>query len=343
MLALAESHSGFPTLLQQLSRLEAPSSASTRGKVAASLFVLDLVQLGLLPVLRRLSCLDVLLLLFGFDHLSSPPLLRALAHPGLPALLFAAMHMDMGLPILDFGLLGASLPIRCASRPEVALPAHDHLCFDALPLARSPARLDFLVLVLDVSYPGSSPTARNLARIGFIASTSGLSRTGFVSLLSASEGSMPDAPLPLRAPAKLEIPFAVPEPAHLSSLMLLQSCFRLGSTVFTMGLSRPGPVSPLPVVDVVHLASFLPLRSSAWPGSVPPATDSSHVSASLLLRHAASLDSLPFTFGCARPGSTAFALDLVHFEMLLLLRKAVRCSVDSGLFTRIDFVVALRC
>ena len=163
--------------------------------------------------------------------------------------------------------------------------------------------------MLDPLRLGLSTSPRSFGQLDFTVSVWGLTRAGPVSLLPAIDkvhlGPSPSA----HSRARLGPPMPVPDPLHIGPPTPPRSLCCLGFMVFSLGLSRVGPVSSPFVIDDSHLEPLLSLRSSARLDSAASILDRTHLEPPLLARSHGRLDLPLFACGMARFGLPMLASD----------------------------------
>eukprot|EP00435_Cladocopium_sp_Y103_P074697 s154_g50.t1 len=250
----------------------------------SAVFVLDHLHLGLLFFAHSFSRIEPAFSLFGVSCMNFFPSL--LDHVCLESALFirSLVKPDLALSLLDFDHLESFALI------------HSMACFDLWPFLFGLGRLELFLLVLDLSHLEPSMSTRGSSSPVF-----GLTRAGFVSLLSLIDAATFEPSMFLRSMACLDFFSLVPDFGIVDLSLSTRSSSKLDSA--------------LSLVDFAMVGFMTLIRSSAQPDFMISALDFVHLEPLLLLRDSAHLDFLMSLPGSSRSGSV-FAMPVIDTTIL---------------------------
>ena len=202
-----------------------------------------------------------------------------LLHLGLPAFTRGSTRFES--TVFAFGL-------TCLGSLSFLFVA-DNTFVGPMPLIQSLARSDPQSLILDRAHLGFALFVQSCNRTDPVPPAFSSTRLG--PTLFVSDFTQLDLPPSSQGMAELELPSPAFDLLHLGSPALLHSFACSGSLAFTFGMSRPGFLSSMPVVDAVKLGFLLSLRSLVCSGLVVLVLDPLRLGPFLLLHTYACLDS----------------------------------------------------
>ena len=211
------------------------------------------------------SNLGLSTLSFDLVNLESLMLLRCLARSDSPLSVLMQSHIDLTLSLQDYARLGSMVFVFGLARTGFVsvVPVTDAVTLGFAVPVRSFACLESVLSVLDFGSLGSLVLFQGLSHFESSVSICGVARVGSVFALSLIDTCTLGSTLSVRSFACLGSLLLTLDLAHMGSLMLLRSCAHLGSAVLAVGLSRPGLVFALSVVDATSLGFSLPARCLA--------------------------------------------------------------------------------
>ena len=191
---------------------------------------------------------------------------------------------------------------------------------------------------------GFSTFSRQHSRVDSAASVFGLSRIGFVFLLSVIDTSTSGSLLSLRSFARFGPASFTLDYSNVESLMLLHSYVRVGLALLCWGLSRIGFVFALSVLDATQLGSLLSVRCFTCLDSFAFTLNFAHVDFPSFVRNHLQPALPMFVFGIVRVNSSVSIFDFGITDFSLSLHSPAQ--LDSPLlaldFAKLDFPFLLR-
>ena len=285
---------GFPLPLRSLAQMDLFLLASDFGMLSSSVSLRHFACMGPLLFVCGLSRSELLTSLFDAGHLDSSLFARSFTRLGLFLLVLDVAHCDLSMLTRDFVRPESAILVSglsCAGSVFV-LPLIDCVTLGSTPSAQSFACPGFVSFVLDASRLGSLMLTRDFVRPGFAVFVLGLSRVGFVFLLSLidfghfgpsmslqSYSQLGFAPFSMdlvmtgpavfvRSFSQVDLVPSILNFVHIGFFMSARQYCRMGSALLAIGLTRPGLVFALLLIDSAHLDSFTSLRSGETRGMV---------------------------------------------------------------------------
>ena len=210
-----------------------------RAGLAFSLFLVEMAQPGLPTSSHSFACPGPACSAQSFASCGPPPPSHSLGHLGLVPAISGSTRLGLVLLVTDFAKTGLPLSIRAPACSGL-LPSMANFCQAGPPMpVHSLLRMDSLI---------PSP---------------GMSRADFVFSLSVVSHALSGLPPLLHSSSRAESPALALNHARSGVSMPLQSNIWPGFILPAFGLSRTGSVSPLLVVDSLHLGSLLLARTLA--------------------------------------------------------------------------------
>lgn len=291
--------------------------------------VIETMTLDLSTFARSFGRLELVLLVLDFLHLESRTSVRSLVR-------------------VDFSMFLAGMP-RAGS--IFSLLVVDTCEIEFMPSARSLAKPELLIPVLEKSYLGFFPSLRQFAQLSLTALILGSAR--FESVLLVLDAVTSDFSALLQGCAYLESSTSAMLIGHLGLMMFLRGLGRTNSSMFLVGLACLGFIFSFFLVDFAHMDLLLLLRSmahlelfastlgDAMLASTLSPQSFSRSNSSMLILNFASLDFFPFARNSARaafctsvrafalPGGPSSVLDVASFAPSAFLRSfacSARCT-----------------
>ena len=202
----------------------------------------------------------------------------------------------------------------------LALLVLDCAHFDLLAFVQCSSQLGSPLLVLDFSSGGSCLPLRSLARCGLMMLVSGLTRPGFVFLLSAVDDVCLGLLVPLQHHTRSDFAAPILDLLHLDSVLFLRSLTQVDPPHSMFGALRTG--SALSLFGEAHLESSSFLKSLSCIAFVLFILDSTNTDFSILSKACGRLDFALFVAGLSCTGSVfgLFVVDACLSDFLLLMR-----------------------
>ena len=275
---------------------------------------LGTLRLGLQPLALKLAATGSALLLRESSRPETSLLVSASAQPEISLLLRSLACLDVPASMLQ------------SSRFGFSLIAMDFLHLGAPVLLQSLCKLEPVPFVSDSACTGLPPSSRHLARVGLLLSLPACTRTG-------SPLAVPDVigfglALLLRSTAHPASSLSFCRSFQPEPLPLVSDFSFLGPPLLLQSPGRSGPAmlpckvshfeSSVPVLDSLHLASFLSLRSSLKAGHAL-SLDVKRVDLGVFVLGSKALDPAPSTRGLARLGLllSACGMNCLDFFMFV--------------------------
>lgn len=256
------------------------------------LLVLGCVQLGFHLTLRRWTCLDLSVLLFGISRMGS----------------------CFSLPILDLSSSDASLILRSLACPEAStfvLTASQLDAPSVLQAFTCPGLQFLLSGMAGSGISGDLLLALDFSNLGFSSLTRFFDKLDFT--CSALDFVHFALTMSLHHLAHLDFSLPSVDASHLDLPLLLQSFASYESSLLLFGLARLGFLSMLPVQDCVHLEVLFSIRSFSYFGLALLTSESFRLGLFSLMRCLSGCSML--ASGVSRV-DLLFALPLIESAML---------------------------
>ena len=324
-----------------------------------SLFVIDASSLGSPAFLHSLAQTSPSLLALALQHAGSTLPVHGSARAGLATLAFglsrvgfvsSLLVVDVAQPeflvplrshgcpgsscsALSLAIVGPSLLSRNAGRVELAAPAMGSSRFGLVMSALDLATIGLMLLLRSYACPGPALFALSSVRVslsmpvrsfvcaGLLLLVAGISRVGFVSALSVAETLRLGIPASLHSFSRLGLIALASDSARLGFSLSLHSTVCPGLTVLVSGLTRPGSVFSLFVVDYARVDPFSSLRSLGCLEALLLALDYLCLGFLTSLRQLTHPGFPMFLTGRARTGALLPALNSASSGSLPLLRS----------------------
>eukprot|EP00439_Symbiodinium_sp_Y106_P086953 s397_g37.t1 len=278
--------SGPSPLVSDLLHLGSMLPPRSRARLGPAAAILNFGALGSLPPSRgcmwtgsftlalRTLRLGLQPLVLEVAAMGSPLLLRESSRPEASLLVSGSAQAEISLLLRSLACLDAIASMLQSSRFDFSLMAMDFLHLGAPALLQSLCKLEPVPSVSDSSGTGLPPPSKHLARMDLLLSLPSCARTGFSLAVPGAFGF--GLALLLRSTARPGLCLffcrsfqAEPLPlvsdfSFFGPPLLLQSPGRSGPATLPCRVSRLG--SSIPVLDSLHLESFLSLRSSLKAG-----------------------------------------------------------------------------
>ena len=191
---------------------------------------------------------------------------------------------------------------------------------------------------------GFSMFCRQYSRIESAVSVFGLSRVGFVFLLSVIDASTSGSLASVRSFARLGSALFTLDFSNVESLMLVHNYVRVGLALLCWGLSRIGFVFALSVIDATQLGSLLSVRCFTCLDSVAFTLGFDHIDFPSFVRNHLQPALTMFVLGMVRVDSSVSIPDFGTVDFSLFLHSPAQ--LDSALlalnYAKLDFPFLLR-
>ena len=273
-LASDSGHFGPGSSLQSYAHLESTSLA------------LDLLNPGLLPLLRE--CIQTDLMLLAFKASSAEPTLPApgSAHPGPILPLQSLVCQGLSLTALKFAHLGFLVLLRQFNRLDTAV------------FASGASRAGSALLASGSSHLGPFSLSRSLVQASPATSVCGLAKSD--SSPPPRSFSWPDSEVLATGMSRPGFALVVLDSVRLGSSMLLHTFSCCGSVASVLNLAKLG--SPLPLRSSARAGSSAPLSGNTCPGLMPFVPNRACLEISAFLRSCSCLEAVLIALGSGRLG-----------------------------------------
>lgn len=324
--------------------------------------VSDFLRLGFFSSARSPMHVELFLLVLSTARPESFPPVADSAHAGFCALLQSLARVGPASSTLNFATMGLSMFVRssvqCGFNLSVMGIVHTDSLFilsvmGAVELglassAHSFSRLGLAMFLFDSAQIDPSASTRNPARAEPSVLAFGLSRPGFVFVLSVVDRTCLDPSVSVHSPSQIDFPMPTSDHAHVGLAVPSRGLCCVELLVFVLATCSVGFFPP--VMDFAFVDSSMLLRSLTRLDLAMFPFDAQSISLSMFLQSSARLEPSVLLPGLSRAGPV-FVLSVIDMALLgfsLLVRSCVCLGsgpsmVDASALGSLTFLKSFTC
>lgn len=345
--------------MSSFGHLDLPASLQSPGQVGLSTPAFDFSHMGFSLLLRTFAHLELTALISGLSRLGLAFVLPVVDVTSFEPSLFLQSPSQLGFVVsaLDLAACDPTPFVRSFAYPGSSLSVSDFLRLGFFSSARSPMHIELFLLLLHTARPESFPPVAGWVHPGFFALLQSLARVGPAS--SALNFATIGLSMFVRSHVQYGFNLSVMGIVHTDSVSFLSimgvaelglassahSFSRLGLAMFlfdsaqidpsastrnparaepsllAFGLSRPGFVFVLSVVDSTFLDPSMSVHSPSQIDFSMPASDHSNVGLAVPSRGFCCVELLVFVLATCSVGFFPPVMDFAFLGSSMLLRS----------------------